>query len=233
VDEVNEQRNLLGGDGEDPLLEYLVITDTDGIAYRLNETTYELEEEPYVPPRETELIRDMEELRVSIVEGSEGEDVLHVTAPVTFGAQPRGMLHLGLSTEPLLRAARLTTALLVGLIGVAAALVGVVAFAAARRVLKSLEAVHDSLDELARGHFHTRISHSRRDEMGRLYDCFNRTANAIEERNLVGNLEAASPSETTIGTAAAGHEVAAPRATPGGEVEDDKGGSGARRVRSE
>jgi serine/threonine-protein kinase len=233
VDEVNEQRNLVGGDGEDPLLEYLVITDTEGIAYRLNETTYELEEEPYVPPRETELIRDMEELRVSIVEGSEGEDVLHVTAPVTFGAQPRGMLHLGLSTEPLLRAARLTTALLVGLIGVAAALVGVVAFAAARRVLKSLEVVHDSLDELARGHFHTRISHSRRDEMGRLYDCFNRTANAIEERNLVGNLEAASPSETTIGTAAAGHEVAAPRATPGGEVEDDKGGSGARRVRSE
>ena len=231
VDEVNQQRDLLGGGDESPLLEYLVITDTDGISHRLNETTYELEEEPYVPPRETELIRDTEELRISIVEGREGKDVLHVTAPVTFGAQPRGMLHLGLSTEPLRRAARLTTGLLVGLIGVAAALVGVVAFGAARRLLKSLEVVHDSLDELARGHFHTRISHSRRDEMGRLYDCFNRTANAMEEWSLAGDLEPAGRSEVTLATPAGGREVAAPQTTPGQDVEDDKGG--ARRVRSE
>ena len=233
VDEVNQQRNLLGSGGESPLLEYLVITDTDGIAYRLNEETYELEEEHYVPPRETELIRDTEELRASIVESSEGEAVLHVTTPVTFGAKPRGMLHLGLSTEPLLRAARLSAGLLVGLIGVAAALVGVVAFAAARRVMKSLEVVHESLDALARGHFHTRISHGRRDEIGRLYDCFNRTASAIEEGILAGDLQPADRSETTIVTSAAGRDVAALQAAPDREAENDKGGLGAGRTRSE
>jgi HAMP domain-containing protein len=233
VDEVNQQRDVLGGGGGSPLLEYLVITDTDGIVYRLNETTYELEEEQYVPPRETELIRDTEKLRVSIVEGSEGEDVLHVTAPVTFGAQPRGTVHLGLSTGPLVRAARLSTGLLVGMIGLAAALVGVMAFAAARRVLKSLEVVHESLDELARGHFHTRISHSRRDEMGRLYDCFNRTASAIEERSLAGDLQLADRSEDTLGTPAAGDEVAALQATPGREAEEDEDGFQPSRVRSE
>ena len=233
VDEVNQQHDVLGGGGESPLLEYLVITDTDGIAYRLNETTYELEEEHYAPPRETELIRETEELRVSIVEGSEGEDVLHVTAPVTFGAQPRGTVHLGLSTEPLVRAARLSTGLLVGMIGLAAALVGVMAFAAARRVLKSLVVVHESLDELARGHFHTRISHSRRDEMGRLYDCFNRTASAIEERSLAGDLQPTGESEDTLGTPAAGDEVAASQATPGREAEEDQDGSRPSRVRTE
>jgi len=233
VDEVNQQRDLLGGGGETPLLEYLVITDTEGIAYRVNETTYELEEEQYLPPRETELIRDTGELRISVVDGSEGEDVLHVTAPVTFGAQPRGMLHLGLSTEPLVRAARWSTGLLVGLIGVAAALVGIVAFAAARRLLKSLEVVHDSLEELARGHFHTHISHRRHDEIGRLYDCFNSTANAIEERSLAGNLEPPGRSDATLATPAAGREVAALGATPGQEVKGDKGGSGAGGGRSE
>jgi len=233
VDEVNEQRDLLGGGGETPLLEYLVITDTRGIAYRLNETTYELEEEQYAVPPETELIRDTEELRISMVEDSEGEEVLNVTAPVTFGAEPRGMLHLGLSTEPLLRAARLSTGLLVGLIGVAAALVGVVAFAAARRVLKALDVVHDSLDELARGRLHTRISHNRRDEMGRLYDCFNRAANAIEERGLAGDLPHEDVSTATLGTLAAGHELMGPRTTPGREGNDDQGGSPAGGVRSE
>jgi HAMP domain-containing protein len=224
VDEVNQQRDLLGSGGQSPLLEYLVITDTEGVARRLNETTYELEEEPYVPPRETELIRDTEELRISIVEGGHGEDVLHVRAPVTFGAQPRGMLHLGLSTDPLRRAARLTTGLLVGLIAIAAALVGVVAFVAARRLLKSLEVVHDSLDELARGNFHTRITHSRRDEMGRLYDCFNRTASAMEERSLADDLESG---EATLAMPAPGGAVGAAKTTPGQE-EDGGGGPGVR-----
>ncbi len=224
VEEVNQQRDLLGSGGESPLLEYLVITDTEGIARRLNETTYELEEERYVPPRETELIRDTQELRISIVEGGEGKDVLHVRAPVTFGAQPRGMLHLGLSTEPLRRAARLTTGLLVGLIGIAAALVGVVAFVAARRLLKSLDVVHDSLDELARGNFHTRITHSRHDEMGRLYDCFNRTASAIEEGSLADDLESA---DVTLAMPPAGGGVGAPKTDPGQE-EDGGSGSGVR-----
>jgi HAMP domain-containing protein len=143
------------------------------------------------------------------------------------------MLHLGISTEPLLRAARLSTGLLIGLIGVAAALVGVVAFAAARRVMKSLEVVHESLDALARGHFHTRISHGRRDEIGRLYDCFNRTASAIEEGTLAGDLQPADQSETTIVTPAAGRDVAALQAAPDREAENDKGGLGALRTRSE
>jgi HAMP domain-containing protein len=168
-----------------------------------------------------------------MVEGSEGEEVLHVTAPVTFGAQPRGMLHLGLSTEPLLRAARLSTGLLVGLIGIAAALVGVVAFAAARRVLKALEVVHDSLEELARGRLHTRISHNRRDEMGRLYDCFNSTADAIEERCLAGGSGHEDASEATLGTLAAGHERKGPQATAGREGDDGEGGTPADGVRSE
>jgi serine/threonine-protein kinase len=102
-------------------------------------------------------------------------------APIRFQDKQLGTVRLAMSEEPLAAAVKQALWLLFVLMLVTAAAVTLATYLVVERYSKPLKVLGDSLEEIAEGRFAVRIGEQRNDEIGRLYETFDRMAERLQK----------------------------------------------------
>ena len=141
--------------------------------------------------------------------------------PIIYARHRFGQVDLLLNQESLRSAANLSTLMLVLLALVTLGTVALVTFLSTRLIQAPIARLSGALREIARGTFDFRISHSRRDEFGELFDQVNLIAqstserlNAVEAMLLDRPAPAPGPDETPVDFAPEPIRVSRPAASP-------------------
>ncbi len=164
---------------------YLVVLDAAGMIQGSNQIS-EIGQ-AYVPMRGTPLATKDPELKVQSSVLAGGRRVLDFSVPVLFlkdnQAIVGGHVHLGLFQEPLTRVANLSLVLMGVLLVVTSTAVALGGFVLAKRLLKPIRILANSLVELGKGHYDYRISETRQDEFGELFRAFDDAASKLQQRH--------------------------------------------------
>jgi serine/threonine-protein kinase len=141
-------------------------------------------------------------------------DGFRFVKPITYAGRAFGTVDMSVSKAELDAVAALSRLLMVGLMVSTLGVVAAVSYAVARRTVMPIRRVTAALKEAASGNLDFRLSHNRKDELGELFDGFNRLAGAVQAR-----LEAAPPVKP--GTTAAKRSAFRRRSfvTPSSEAE--------------
>jgi serine/threonine protein kinase/HAMP domain-containing protein len=135
----------------------------------------------YAPPAARLPGKDQD---VSVASGRslDGIESFRFMRPIVYSGKTVGRVDVGVRKDELLAAASLTRTLLIGLGGLMMAVALGLSFLAGRVVLGPIRRLNSALKEAAEGKLDFRISHSRRDEFGELFDNFNTLAAGVQER---------------------------------------------------
>jgi serine/threonine-protein kinase len=130
-------------------------------------------------------------------------------APIRFQDKQLGTVRLALSEEPLAAAVNQSLWLLFLLMLVTAAAVTLATYLVVERYSKPLKVLGESLDEIAEGRFSVRIGEHRNDEIGKLYETFDRMAERLQKSGH------ATPSPPAAGTPSSAGAEPGPSGTAG------------------
>jgi eukaryotic-like serine/threonine-protein kinase len=161
-------------------LDYLVVLDHRGIVRGATDTA--AIGQAYVEPVSAELHSDSGGVRTSLVELPDGSGAFDFRTPILFQDQEIGSIRLGLSRAKVEDVERTTRILLLALAVVTIAAVAIVSFVLARILARPINIAREGLEEVALGNFDYRISQERKDELGALFDAFNKMAASLESR---------------------------------------------------
>ena len=154
--------------------DYLIILDHTGVVRGASDTS--LVGQPYVEPASAELLSDAGNVRTSLVELPGGVSAFDFHTPITFAGREVGSIRLGLSRAKVLEVERTTQILLLALGLVTIAAVAIVSFVLARLLARPINVAREAMEAVARGNFDWRISQERKDELGELFESFNKMA---------------------------------------------------------
>ena len=110
-------------------------------------------------------------------------EMLDFESPITFKNKEIGRMHLGMPWDPLEKLAQqtvITMTLLMIITVFAAAFVAYVLASAASNPIRLLQ---KALGEMHKGNFDYRITETRKDEFGQLFESFNEMADSLQETN--------------------------------------------------
>ncbi|MGF1606816.1 MAG: protein kinase [Rhodothalassiaceae bacterium] len=158
--------------------EYLVITDFDGQVRAASEPS--LVGQRYNGPDGGIARGTVDDVAVADLTGPRG-DLLGFSAPISFQAQPIGTIYLGLSQAPLEQAAALTERMMLILAAVVVTAMSAITFLLARLFQHPIRVLNDALKQAQGGNFNFRISETRKDEFGTLFDSFNALAASMDQ----------------------------------------------------
>jgi tRNA A-37 threonylcarbamoyl transferase component Bud32/methyl-accepting chemotaxis protein len=161
----------------DPNLRGLTVVDAEGVVRAATDPN--AIGQRYHAPQGEQLITNREGVTVSNVASG---DSFRFVRPISYAGHDFGKVDLLLNQATLRSAARLSTWLLIALAVITLATVALVTFLSARVLQAPIRRLRDSLLELARGNLDFRVSHSRRDEFGELFDDVNLVAQTMQER---------------------------------------------------
>ncbi len=157
---------------------YLTVIDHSGIVRGSSDRT--LIGQPFEVDSEQELISDKDDIRTTSAELPDGSMVFNITAPVTFQDTPVGSIVLGLSQDGLSEVKSTAASQMLALAAVTIAAVAVVLFVFGGRIGKPIKLVSKSMRSFGAGDMDVRISQTRNDEIGELFESFNAMAAAVQ-----------------------------------------------------
>ncbi len=108
-------------------------------------------------------------------------DIFDFEVPVLYQKREMGRVHLGLSSASLDQAARVTLYTMLGLMLAVIFTVALVAFVLASRLSAPMRILQAAMREAAQGNLGHRIEERRNDELGGMFDQFNRMAESMEQ----------------------------------------------------
>ena len=178
----------------DPNVRDLTVVDADGVIR--GATDERRVGRPYRAPVGETVVRREGPLTVTALRGP--RDGFRFTRPILYAGRSFGRVDVSLKRTELTAASTLSHVMM-GVLGLAVLLAtGLVSFATARSLTRPMRRLRQALTDAAGGNMEFRISHHRRDEIGRLFDAFNLLAASAGER-----MAQADPSleHTTLGSA--------------------------------
>lgn len=191
---------------EDPNIGQITVVDAEGLirgASDLNQIG-----QIYETPRGEALVQKSGGTTVTSTKLAKGGGGFRFVRPILYAGRSYGMVDVTVSKAELEAAAGLSRWLLAALCLVTLGVVVAVSYAGARLVAAPVRRLKQALADAADGNLDFRISHTRKDEFGDLFDGFNRLAAAAQER--LESRPAAEPSALTeLKIAAAAAERAA------------------------
>lgn len=110
-------------------------------------------------------------------------ETLDFDAPVTFKNMEIGRMHLGMPWNPLEKLAQQTVITLTLLMVITVFAAAFVAYVLASATSAPIRLLQKALGEVRKGNFGYRISETRKDEFGHLFESFNETADSLQETN--------------------------------------------------
>ena len=126
------------------------------------------------------LISDRGGIRTTRSQLADGSTVFNITAPVSFQDTPVGRIVLGLSQDGLREVEAAAAQLLLLLAAVIVATVAVVFFVYGGRIDNAVALVSSSMRRLGAGDAQVRITQTRNDRVGELFQSFNAMAAAVQ-----------------------------------------------------
>ncbi|UAJ11306.1 protein kinase domain-containing protein [Glacieibacterium megasporae] len=165
---------------DDPTIRRIVVVGADGIVHASSDAA--MAGKPYSAPHSGEVISRREGLTVLSQDVAGGPGVFRFVRPITYAGRSFGQVDVEVSKASLEAAARLAQVLLAFLGLTTVGGVALTSYFGARALAVPLRRTKAALLEVAGGNLDFRISHTRRDEFGELFDSFNLAANALQER---------------------------------------------------
>jgi eukaryotic-like serine/threonine-protein kinase len=165
---------------KDQSVRWMTMVDSDGVIRgssnpKLLGTRYHVPLAAGVAHREG----DVTVTNIKLDDGSSGFLFVH---PILYAGRHFGLIEVSISKAELEAAAATSRNLLVGLGLVILMVVAGVSFAMAKLLVRPVRRLKLALRDAAMGDLDFRISHSRRDEFGELFDGFNLFAAGVQER---------------------------------------------------
>jgi serine/threonine protein kinase/HAMP domain-containing protein len=203
---------------------YLIVTDRQGIVRGSSDLDkLGLMLDPAA--EESELVTEKDGIKTTSSELSDGSRVFNITAPILFQDTEVGKIVLGLSQDSLDEVKSVTGWLMFSLAMVVILSVVLVLFVFGGLIAKPLKVVSSSLKSFAKGDLDTRISLTRNDEIGELFNSFNQMAAALQQSKSgepdEGSLAAANENVADVGAAADNEDKAAKPQSNKKKVETD------------
>lgn len=127
----------------------------------------------------------------AIGEATQAPEGFRFTQPVRYGGADFGRVDMVFNRGALDDAMRNARLWLIALSLFVVAVVAVMGYLSARRLSRPLRRLRQALDDALAGNFAFRLSHHHNDELGALFDAFNRLASEMEAR--AGSLNAPDP----------------------------------------
>jgi HAMP domain-containing protein len=166
-------------------LDYLVVTDHDNFVQASTEG--KLVGQPFQRPARNAMIATSPDVNVSSVAMHDGRNIFLFDTPILFQKTEIGHIYLGIDQAGVTRVlgTMLWLMTMLGLFAVCA--VGSLSFLFARFIAKPLRALQRALQDFGAGDMDRRISETRNDEFGSLFDAFNNTAEHLQGRVAKGD----------------------------------------------
>ncbi len=158
--------------------DYLLIIDHLGVVRGASEP--DLVGQKFVETATGGLLSKADGVRTTLVERADGTSVLDFESPILFQEQTVGTIRLGLSRATVQELERTTLLLLIGLAVVTIIAVALAAFVLSKRLARPIRTVRAAMDELSAGNLDVRISLRRDDELGELFNSFNKMAMSLD-----------------------------------------------------
>jgi serine/threonine-protein kinase len=115
---------------------------------------------------------------------SKSSEIIDFHAPILFQDKKIGSVHLGISQHSLQRLAELTLYMMAALLVITITVVVIFSYALGRYFSAAINVVKKAVEDVRDGYLDRRISQSRNDEFGQLYDAFNEMAESLQEREI-------------------------------------------------
>lgn len=163
----------------DPNVQQLAVVDAEGVVRAA--TNPALVGKGYVPADEPQ-VRVDDDTVVTRTAATTGEAGFRFVRPITYAGRSFGKVDVVLTKKELNAAARASGWLLLGLSLVTLGAVIAVSYVLARLLAAPIRRLTRALEDAAAGDLDFRLSHSRKDEFGELFDAFNRLSGAMQER---------------------------------------------------
>lgn len=159
---------------------YLIVTDRGGIVRGASDNS--LVGKMYQPNENAELISQTEDVYTTSSETTDGRNIFNIKTPILFQSTEVGQIILGLSQDGLDEVKSITGWLMFILALITTSSVTVVMFIFGGLISRPFKVLNESLRGFASGNLDTRISLTRNDEIGEVFDGFNNMAAAIQDR---------------------------------------------------
>jgi len=159
---------------------YLIVTDRAGLVRGASDNS--LVGKMYEPNENAELISETEDVYTTSSETADGKKMFNIKTPILFQSTEVGQIILGLSQDGLDEVKSITFWLMFFLALITTSSVAVVMFIFGGLISRPFNVLNQSLKGFAAGNLDTRISLTRNDEIGEVFDGFNNMAAAIQDR---------------------------------------------------
>ncbi len=161
---------------------YLTIADNAGVVRAATDPA--LIGQPYMPPESAELVHQGDDFTAYLVENAEEEHVFKFDTPILFMYQgeprPIGTVYLASSREGL-ESVMSTTRLLMFILGAITMVVVVgMLYVFGGLLARPMKRLRRAMADLGDGDLDQRISDTRNDEFGELFNSFNRMADSLQ-----------------------------------------------------
>jgi serine/threonine-protein kinase len=178
---------------------YLIVTDRAGLVQGASDTS--LVGKMYQPNENAELISETEDVYTTSSKTADGRKIFNIKTPILFQSTEVGTIILGLSQDGLDEVKSITGWLMFILALITTSSVAVVMFIFGGLIARPFKVLNQSLKGFASGNLDTRISLTRDDEIGEVFDGFNNMAAAIQDRYTEVTDELAQTGINKTGTA--------------------------------
>lgn len=159
---------------------YLIVTDRQGVIRGASDGS--LVGQNYAPDENAEVIHSSEDVHTTSSETADGHKVFNINTPILFQSTEVGEIVLGLSQDGLDEVKSVTGWLMFILAAITTSSVAVVMFIFGGLIARPFKVLNQSLKSFSAGNLDTRISLTRNDEIGEVFDGFNSMAAAIQDR---------------------------------------------------
>ncbi len=164
----------------DPTIRRIVVVGAGGTVHAATDPT--MIGRTYAEPKGGTVVVRRDDVTVFKEDRPGATGAFRFLRPIVYAGQNFGEVDVEISNSPLEEAARLGEILLAGLGVITVGGVALTSYFGARALARPLRRTSAALREVAGGNLDFRISHSRRDEFGELFDTFNLAASALQDR---------------------------------------------------
>jgi serine/threonine-protein kinase len=165
---------------EDPNVVQMMVVDSDGVVRAANEPG--LVDKPYVAHPDETIIRSEEGITIAETRSAQGQPAFRFVKPITYAGRLVGKVDVSLSKKELQSTAVVTRSLMITLGLVILAVILAATYGLSRMLATPIRRLNSAFHEASKGDLDFRISHSRKDEFGELFDAFNRLTQHVQDR---------------------------------------------------
>ncbi len=159
---------------------YLIVTDREGIVRGASDTSLVGQTYESVEPNESMVEKDG--VQTTSLELANGDMVFDIEAPILFQDIVVGKIILGLSQKSLTAVKSVTGWLMFVLALVTTIAVSVVLYIFGALITRPLRLLNNSMKQIESGEMDTRISLTRKDELGEMFETFNTMAASLQQK---------------------------------------------------